>query len=116
MRKFFLICLVLFHIVACNKDKPGKDIIIPETLVPVLVDLHLLYAIQSEPTFRTIALQFDSVETYTYVFDKHDVTKVEFDSTIAWYTRHPTLFTGIYDEVVMQLTRIFDSIDSGLEY
>lgn len=114
MRTFLLICLALFPIVACNKDKPGKDIITPETLVPVLVDLHLVYAIQSDPTFRTIALQFDSVDTHTYVFDKYDVTRVKFDSTIAWYTRHPNLFTGIYDEVVMQLTRILDSIDSDL--
>ena len=107
--------MVLFSILACHRDKPGKDHISPENLVSVLVDLHLVYAIQSEPNFREISLHSDSVDTYTYVFDKYNVTRPEFDSTISWYSHHPKLFTGIYDKVIMQLTRLSDSLNPDQE-
>ena len=95
---------------ACESSRPGKELIPPETLVPILVDMHFGYAIQASPEFRALSRTVDTVDTYSYIFIKHDVTKVMFDSTLSWYTQHPKLFTEIYDEVVMQLTQLYDSL------
>ena len=54
--------------------------------------------------------EVDSIDTYSYVFEKHGITKVQFDSTIAWFSRRPELFTEVYDEVVMLLSQRSDSI------
>ena len=113
MRKFLFISLLFFTLMACEKSRPGKDLIPEETFVPVLVDLHLVYSIQSSQEFRTLSREVDSIDTYNYVFEKHDVTKVMFDSTLSWYTQHPKRFTEIYDEVVMQLSLMADSL--GIE-
>ncbi len=113
MRNFLFISLFLISILACERSKPGKELIPPETFVPVLVDLHLVYAIQSSQQFRTLSREVDSIDTYNYVFEKYEVSKVMFDSTLSWYSQHPKRFTEIYDEVVMQLSLMADSL--GIE-
>jgi hypothetical protein len=110
MWKFLLIVTMFLSLVACKSSKPGRDLIPPETFVPLLVDLHLVYSIQTAQKFRNLSREVDSVDTYSYVFEKHGVTKAIFDSTLAWYTRHPDQFTDIYDHVVMQLSQIADSL------
>jgi hypothetical protein len=113
MRNLVYILLISLVLYACERKKPGKELIPPETLVPVLVDLHLMYSIQSSPSFRSIARDVDTIDTHSYIFEKYHVSKVKFDTTIAWYSRHPELFTEIYDEVVMQLSKLSDSL--GIE-
>lgn len=100
-------------LLSCQQDKPQKDVLEKEELVPLLVDLHLLNAIESSVEYRKIAMDVDSIDSYSYIFEKHGTTKAEFDSSLAWYSRHPKLFTEIYDEVIMNLTRLQDSIGSG---
>jgi len=110
MRSYIIIVLILMSLAACNHSKPGKYIIPPETLVPVLMDMHLTYALQSSTEIRKLAREVDSIDVYGYIFDKHNISRVRFDSTIAWYSRNPELFTDIYDQVIMQLTQLQDSI------
>jgi hypothetical protein len=110
---FLILWVPLFMLLSCQRDKPGKDVLEKEELVSLLIDLHMLYAIQSSVEYRKIALDVDSVDSYSYIFEKHGVPKVVFDSSIAWYSRHPGLFTEVYDEVIMNLTQLQDSIGSG---
>jgi hypothetical protein len=111
-RLILLIVLVPFITVSCQQDRPHKDVLEKDELIPLLVDLHMVYAIQSSVEFRKISQEVDSVDTYSYIFEKHGVPKVVFDSSIAWYSRHPKLFTEIYDEVVMNLTQMQDSLEA----
>ncbi len=113
MNRFTILILLLplFLIGSCQHDRPQKDLLKKDELIPLLIDLHMVYAIQSSVNFRNISQDVDSVDVYTYIFEKHGVSKVAFDSSIAWYSRHPTLFTEIYDEVVMDLTQKQDSLE-----
>lgn len=115
MNRFIILMLLvpLFIMGSCQRDRPQKDLLEKDELIPLLIDLHLVYAIQSSAKFRNISLDVDSVDVHTYIFEKHGVSKVAFDSTIAWYSRHPKLFTEIYDEVVMDLTQKQDSLEIG---
>jgi hypothetical protein len=111
-RSIILVLLVLFSIlVSCQRDRPHRDLLEKDELIPILIDLHRAYAIQSSVKFRKISLDVDSVDLHAYIFDKHNVSKVIFDSSIAWYSRHPTLFAEIYDEVIMDLTQMRDSLE-----
>ena len=111
MIRFIIIFLPLLVLVSCQRDRLHKDLLDKDELIPVLIDLHKAYAIQSSVKFRNISLDVDSVDVYSYIFDKHNITKVVFDSSIAWYSRHPKQFTEIYDEVVMDLTQTRDSLE-----
>lgn len=113
MNRFIILILLLPLIISesCRHDRPQKDLLEKDELIPLLIDLHMVYAIQSSVNFRKISQDVDSVDIYTYIFEKHGVSKVTFDSSIAWYSRHPTMFTEIYDEVVMDLTQKQDSLE-----
>lgn len=111
MHRFFIVSIILLSLLGCEQNKPGKELIPPETLVPVLVDMHLLYSIQSSNAYRDLSRKVDSIDTHSYIFEKHHIDQAQFDSTIAWYSRHPKLFTDIYDQVVMQLSRLSDSLN-----
>jgi hypothetical protein len=113
MNRFVILTLLLplFIMVSCERDRPPKDLLEKDEMIPLLIDLHMAYAIQSSVQFRKISLDVDTVDTYTYIFDKHGVQKAVFDSSVAWYSRHPKRFTEIYDEVVMDLTQMRDSLE-----
>jgi len=115
MRSYIIIAIMLLSLAACKHSKPGKYIIPQETLVPVLMDMHLTYAIQSSSELRKLAREVDSIDVYSYIFDKHNITRLRFDSTIAWYSQNPELFTDIYDQVIMQLTQLNDSITPNFD-
>jgi len=113
MNRFVILILFvpLFLMGSCQHDRPQKDLIEKDELIPLLIDLHMVYAIQSSIKFRNLSKDVDSVDVYTYIFEKHGVSKIVFDSSIAWYSRHPKLFTEIYDEIVMDLTQKQDSLE-----
>jgi hypothetical protein len=115
MRKVVPVLVLFILLLGCENDRPGKDLIPPEKLVPVLVDMHLVYALQSSAMIRNIGREVDSIDNYGYIYDKYDITKVQFDSTIAWYSRHPKIFTDIYDQVVMELSRMSDSASLNIK-
>jgi hypothetical protein len=113
MNRFIILILLapLSIMVSCQRDRLHRDLLEKDELIPILVDLHKAYAIQSSVKFRKISLDVDSVDVYMYIFNKHNISKVVFDSSIAWYSRHPKIFTEIYDEVVMDLTQMRDSLE-----
>ena len=40
---------------------------------------------------------------YAQVMEKHGITQAEFDSSLVWYTAHPSLFDKIYPKVLAEL-------------
>ena len=50
----------------------------------------------------------DSVDMYTAVFEKHAVSREDFEITIAEYSKYPDLLDEIYDEVLMELNLMLE--------
>ena len=111
MRKILGFILVLTIFSACAK-KPPRYAIPEEILLPILVDFHLTYALQQGPDFRQLAREYDSLDVISYIFEKHGYTKADFDTTISWYLENTDFFVDIYQDVIMMLTQINDSIDT----
>ena len=80
---------------ACGKKIPS-DIIQPEAMENLLYDYHLA---------STLGNNLSGSETkkrkayYDYVFQKHQVTEAEFDSSMVWYTRHTEELSQIYENL-----------------
>lgn len=112
----YIILLVIFIVLSCNADrKPPKQYRITEDqLIDVLVDIHLIFAIQTAQEYRDLTLLYDSVDLHTSVFTKHHIDKAAFDSTLSYYTRKPETLIEIYDEVIMKLSKLQDSISQSL--
>jgi len=95
----FIIFLSLFLFLGCNAEKkpPNKYLLTRDQLILVLVDLHLIYAIQLTSEFHQLTNLYDSIDLHSAVFKNHNVT-------------NPEYMIDIYDEVIMRLSKLQDSI------
>jgi hypothetical protein len=114
MNKFLKIFLILAIGIACS-DGPPKYAIPEDDLVPMLVDFHLTYALQQSPDIRELIRKADSVDPFSNIFEKHGYSKAKFDTTISWYVNNSQYYVDMYNEVVMRLTQITDSIEKVQE-
>lgn len=115
MRTYFLFLAAIF-LFACSNERGVKKSLIPEDeLIPILIDFHMVYAVQGSPDYYKLTREVDSVDAYTYIFEKHGYSRAQFDSTISWYASRPDQYVEIYDEVIMRLTRISDSLEQESE-
>jgi len=111
----FLIITVLMG--SCYKKTKitGKYYVEKEVLVNILVDIHLVHSItQDRKYYRKFDFN-DSIDMITPIFEKYHVTREQFDSTMAEYTRYPDLLDKVYDEVIMKLNVMIDEIDEQAE-
>jgi len=81
----------------------------------ILVDMHMADAIQSTPSFRDLSLDYDSIDLYSDIFLQHETNKLAFDSTLIYYSKNPRDLVSIYDEVIMKMTMINDSLQPAIE-
>ena len=111
-----LLLLLLIAIIlpsSCSKKKrvSGSDYIPQEVLVDVLVDIHLIDGITNDRKYYRKYTFNDSIEIMEPIFEKYSVTRVQFDSTMMEYSRHPDLLDKVYDEVIMKLNLMLDELD-----
>ena len=102
MKKKFIPLLVLgtFMLVSCGKEIP-EDIIQPAAMEELLYDYHFAVSLGSDlhkmrPCDREALKEF--------VFEKHHVTRAEFDSSMIWYTRHAYFLHEIYSQLDKRYT------------
>jgi hypothetical protein len=114
MKPLFVFIVLLIFNISCQPGKtpPREYLIQRDSLVTILVDLHLVHSIQSTVEYRQILADYDSIDLYSKVFSRHGTTKAAFDSTISYYANNPEELLNIYDEVIMQLTMMQDSLQS----
>lgn len=103
------ICL-LFICIACSKSN-NVDVVIPEYVIPkekfvtILTDCYLGEGATSINVKGVTGEKFDS----TYLFNPlkdHQITKAEFDTSLAFYTKNPILLKSMFDEVLEKLSQI----------
>ncbi len=70
----------------------------------------MMDAITNSPGYFRKYNQRDSLDLYSNIFEKHRISKADFDSTVAAYTRRPDLYKEIYDEVLLKLNMRLDKL------
>lgn len=96
---FFTICLLLILFASCQVKTPN-DIIKPDKMEALLYDYHIVQAMGNDINSDQ---EYHVKLYYEYVFEKHNVTKALFDSSLVWYTRHPSSLTHIYSKLQKRL-------------
>lgn len=93
---------------ACN-NRPD-DVMSRREMRSFLTDLHLL-----EGVFSSKPPQLDRERAYYYnaLFQKHGITKAEFDSSLVYYTKNPKAFERIYSGVNMDLEALKADVAGG---
>ena len=110
--RLLVLCISLLLLLGCNSDREfkRKHLLDKEEMVKVLVDIHLANGMQGSPEFYKISRVYDSVDVNSKIFEKYGIEKASFDSSIAYYIRKPEVLIRIYDEVIMRLSQIQDTL------
>lgn len=120
MRTVLMIIGVLIFVNSCsNKNKIPEGVMQPKKMQAVLTDILIAETINGERIGKDTALKLP-VENASYflkVFQLHQVTKDEFNTSYKFYLKRPDLFKVITDSVSsiinrrnIQLTAIQDTI------
>ncbi len=107
------ILLLIILGIACqdSKERVNKTDIIPkETLVPILVEIHLADALLQMSVVRRNYPGRDSISNYQDILKSHGYSKQMFDKTIEYYESDPDELNDLYEEVVSELTKLQSEI------
>lgn len=81
--------------VSCGKKIP-KEVIQPDAMENLLYDYHLASTMVNDLPYTE---SYKKNAYLDYVFQKHHVTKAEFDSSMVWYTRNSKELATIYQNL-----------------
>ncbi len=90
-----------------------RDLIPKNKLISIITEMHIMDALSSDYEIHPYFPVGDSVHIYDNIFKKYKVTSAQFDTTIASYTKRPDLFLDIYNEVLIRLNYINDTINKN---
>ena len=98
----------LAFLTSCGKEIPD-EIIQPKKMERVLYDYHLMLSLSdnSKSTEREA--------NKNYIFQKHGITKADFDSSMVWYTRETKELMTIYENLNKRFKREYEHTARLLE-
>ena len=104
--RIFFIPLIL--LLACSPKNEKTSVISEEKMIDILVDVQLseTYFLNNDPTVRSKKIKSLPEEYYKFIFDKHQITKIEFDESIDYYLEDLPTFKMLYDSVAVRLEKL----------
>lgn len=101
-----IVSIVLLAGMALTGCRP-RNVLSSSRLEDLLYDMHRAEAILQQAGYNYG--HEDEVMKYHYeVLAAHGVTQAQFDSTIVWYTSHPTRYDKIYPRVLARIDKEMD--------
>lgn len=95
VRKYGFCALLAVVMVACKVERP-KYVLSDSVMEKVLYDYHIAKAMGENVDYKDQYLRALYLDA---VFKKHNITQAQFDTTMAWYARHPEVVNEVYDVV-----------------
>lgn len=116
MKNIFLLIISLFitlTITSCknenslilNIDKPD-DLLSEDSLINVLVDIHMADAIISQSTFVNEEKKTFTYSAYGNIFKKHNISKTRFETSLGYYSASPDELHKIYEKVLAKMSEL----------
>jgi hypothetical protein len=110
--KYVLLLLVLFTL-ACGSSEeaplsspPPSGILPAEKFALVMADVQLAEAVVNQKMIREDEPLVMGAVYYTQVFEKHGISKEDFQKSHAYWASRPQDMLAIYDLVITELTKM----------
>ena len=116
-KKNILLLFIILLIISCGKGK-DEEVTIPENVLSeekftkVLVDFALAESTSNMNVKNVSAAKIDSVYAFNPL-KENGITKPQYDSAIAFYSKHPLLYKKIYEDVLVALSKMQVKKDSS---
>jgi hypothetical protein len=111
---FLAIAFLAFSGCLQKKSIKGDQYVDRETLVSVLVDMHLAEGVINDRKFQR-RYEADSVDVLIPIFEKYGITREMFDTTMFIYSKYPDLMDEVYNDVLIRLNVMLDENDREQE-
>lgn len=103
--KKIILAIPLFLVLSCSVKMP-EDIMPPEKMEEVLYDYHMIQAMSATLS----SSDYKEKLMYSYIFEKHNISKADFDSALVWYNRYPKHMKLIYDRLEKRMQQDVDML------
>ena len=104
--RLFLFCATILF---CACSRVPSWVIPEKDMANLLYDVHLA-EIQIENDYTTFRDSARKQELFNAVWQKHRVTKAEFDTSLVWYSANLEKYLSIYDQVSKRYTVMSDTL------
>jgi hypothetical protein len=104
-----LFCVLIFFVACNNHDKPD-NLIEPDKMANVLIDMHLSDA-ALDVKFSQDSLLIFAKDRYNYVFNKHEIDSAKFSTSLKYYGKNTEQMKAIYKVAEDSLLRMQDKIN-----
>lgn len=103
--KFILVSALLFSCKPEQEDTtPPENILTEDQLTIVLIDSYLAEGASGINVKNVTGEKFDSAYSFNPARD-NNIDKAKFDSSIAFYSKHPEVLKRIYEKVLEVLSK-----------
>ncbi len=113
MKQAIIFLFFIFLATQCSERPSYK--IEDKKMINMLVDIHIADVMYK---IKTLPPRYEQSDTalYTDIFDKYNVSKKQFDTTMNYYITHnPKKLNVIYDSVINRLSWIEGEIEKEKE-
>ncbi len=99
--------LIFSFFISCHSTEPTPANIIPkDSLVNIIVDLHLADAVLLNPKTQSKISTVPSNELYQTVLKKYHLRKERFIQSMNYYAEKPDVLDSVYYDVIEHLSLI----------
>ena len=108
MRYFGYILSVIFlsSLLSCEVKIPDY-VIPPHKMETFLYDYHLIQSMNGQYSSD----EYKEKLYYSYIFNKHNIEKSKFDSSMQWYNRYPKHLRRVYENLEARLNAEVDRLN-----
>ena len=116
MRKTIIFILLTALIYSCSDDISRinrRHNISRNKFVSILAEIHIMESIVGGYEYYRKYSGKDTVDIYGSILEKYGYSRAQFDSTVASYSRRPELYEKVYNEVLMKLNYMLDTLQKN---
>ena len=92
---------------SCGENKTisiPPNVLSKEKMTEVITDIHLA---EAEASIRTFPDSTSKEKlSFQKIFQKHSVTKKQYDESLQFYMEHPEILDTVYDNVLNELSKM----------
>ncbi len=117
MFRIFTIALFFSFLLSCSDSGSIKkrDILDDDKFLSLLIDMHKAEGVISASNIKINRRKGDSISIYNSVLKKHNVSRLDFNNTVKYYTFHTDEYLVFYDSISSHLKALNSEIKSELE-
>jgi len=110
IKRFGYLAIWLLILTACRP----KGILSSKQMENILVDLHTAEGVMQVAGYN-YGHDEDVRGYYLVILEEHGTTQAQFDSSLVWYTAHPTIIDKLYPKVIERLQEQYDTYAALIE-